>query len=103
LIQQQVAEQRARGWTITFADGKLASVEVHALGEGPFGGMREECQKALQQEESREVKQAPYESYDKGGVVVACGREYEVAVSSGHYNKETRAALAAVALRALEG
>jgi hypothetical protein len=115
MIQQEMAEQRARGWTITFTDGDQASVQVYALGEGPFGELREECRQVLTNSVAeqrpgdflagwaREVEQAPYESYDKGGVVVAAGREHEVAVSSRHYSKEARAALAAVALRALEG
>jgi hypothetical protein len=115
MIQQKDAEQQACGWIITFVDGNRASVEVHPPGEGPFGKLREECRQVLtnaiaqeRQEDffadrAREVKQAPYESYDKSGMVVAAGREHEVAVSSQHYSRETRAALAAVALRALEG
>lgn len=115
MIRQKVGELQARGWTITFADGGRASVEVHALGEGSFGTIREECRQALtnsmpepRQEDffadwAREVKHAPYESYDKAGVVVSQGRQHEVTVSSRHYSKETRAAVGAVALRALEG
>lgn len=115
MIRQEMAEQEVRGWTLTFVDGKRASVEVHALGEGPFEKIRDECRQVLtnspaeqRQEDffagwAREVEHAPFESYDKGGVVVSQGREHEVSVSSGHYSKETRAAVAAVALRALEG
>lgn len=114
MIQETAAEERARGWTVTFADGRLASVGIHRLGESGFDSCRQEVHAGpgrsgaeededLLSDRARDVRDAPYETYDKAGVAVARGRRHDVSVDARQLSKETRAALAAVALRSLEG
>ncbi len=114
-------EHRQHSWTLTFANGTRASVQVFTIGdpasefyrlqsryrfENTSDGLAQLSDSPLS-DYVRDVRGAPYESYFIGGTVVARGREHEAVAKSSQLKSvkmpETLAALAALALRCVEG
>jgi hypothetical protein len=120
IIEVTEAHQRS-GWTVEFANGNRASVQMFDLGssDSGFAGLQAKC--AAQQTragvhamqsnptefEVGRIKNSPYEAYYLPGVLVAQGRAHEAKATASHLGTmqldQTLAALAILALHSLEG
>ena len=118
-ISEAVTQHRQHAWSVEFATGRRASVQVFPTGHGPgdFAGYqaryREQSTRARHRGHPvldgtvRAVPEAHYETYRMGGVVVAMGRAHEAVVRTYQFQAPradlTLAALAALGLWAVEG
>ncbi len=116
-IAARPAVHGANAWTVVFANGTRASVQVFAAGdrECVFAGMRdhfafqhtqqgaERLHDSFSEARIQQIVGTPYESYYAGGELAACGPRHEALVKTSHlstpHQPEVMAALAALALR----
>jgi hypothetical protein len=125
LIQQKIVEateaQEKTGWTIEFANGNRASVQLFELDSSDSDFTRLKSQYEAQHTRAgahsmqnnmfefavHRIDNSPYEAYYKPGALAARGRAHEVNANASHLGTmqldQTLAALAILALHSLEG